>query len=107
MSFWREEFMRKRRREWLAAIDKVQVKVGGVYHDGEIQRCAVEGETVVVHAVFGAIGADTVTITAVRIVDVDGEVAAERFEEITKSGSQGVVLRFVFPIRQETEGVAA
>ncbi len=101
MAFWKPEFVQKRRIEWMKAIHKVQVKVGSTYYDGVIQKREIDGDTIVIHAVFSSLRSGTVTITAVRVIDVDGIVAAEQLENIQKTGSQGVIFRFEFPIREE------
>lgn len=101
MAFWKSEFIQKRRTEWMKAIHKVQVKVGSTYYDGVIQKREIVGDTVVLHVVFSSLGSGTVTITSVRVIDVDGIVAAEQPENIQKSGAQGVIFKFEFPIREE------
>lgn len=101
MAFWNNAFVQKRRTEWMKAIHAVQVRVGSSWHDGDIQKREIQGDKVVLHVVFGDIGTGTITITSVRVIDVDGIVAAERPENIQKSGSQGVIFKFEFPIREE------
>ncbi len=103
MAFWKEEFVQKRRTEWMKAIQKVQVKVDSTYFDGVIQKREIVGDTVVLHIVFSSLGSGTLTITAVRVIDVDGIVAAEQPENIQKSASQGVIFKFEFPIREEAQ----
>lgn len=101
MAFWNDSFIEKRRAEWMNAIYSVQAQVNGVYYPGEIQKKEIDGDTVVIDVVFSSLGTGTVTITAVQIIDVDGQIAATQAENIQKSGTQGVIFQFEFPIREE------
>ena len=101
MAFYTDNFLEKRRRWWLKNIDKVQVFSGSTWYTGAIQKKALEGETIVVHAVFDDLTAQACTITSIRVIDIDGEVAALRSENITKAAGQGVLIKLVLPISEK------
>lgn len=98
MKFYTENFLEKRRRWWMNNIAKVEVLVGSTWYTGAIQKKALEGETIVIHAVFTELAASVCTITSLRVIDVDGEVAALMTENITKASGQGVLIKIELPI---------
>jgi hypothetical protein len=100
MAFWKDEFVKKRRIEWMKSIYSIEAKVGATYYRGTIQKKEIVGDTVVIQSVFSSLGSGTVTITSVRVIDVDGIVAGEQAENITKLEPQGVIFKFEFPIRE-------
>lgn len=101
MAFYTANFLKKRREWWMRNIHKVQASVGSTWYDGVIQKKALEGEQIVIHAVFTDLTASAVTITGLRVIDVDGEVAAQRSESITKAAGQGVLIKFELPITEQ------
>lgn len=101
MAFWTDTFLQNRRKEWMNAVYKVQGQVNGVYYDGDIQKKEIDGDTITINAVFSTLPTGTATITSVRVIDVTGQVAGQQAENITKSGTQGVIFQFQFPLREE------
>ncbi|MDD3175792.1 MAG: hypothetical protein PHU51_04925 [Candidatus Nanoarchaeia archaeon] len=100
MAFYTTNFLANRRNQWMKSIQSIQVQVGSVWHTGDIQKKAVEGDSVVIHAVFSSLHTVAATITRSRVLDVRGEVAAEQAENITKVAGQGAMIRLVLPIRE-------
>lgn len=100
MAFYTTNFLANRRNQWMKSIQSIQVQVGSAWHTGDIQKKAVEGDSVVIHAVFSSLHTVAATITRSRVLDVRGEVAAEQAENITKVAGQGAMIRLVLPIRE-------
>ena len=99
MAFYTSNFLAKRRTWWMKNINAVQAKVGGSYVDGTIQRKAIEGNNIVIHAVFSGLnGGAAATITGVRIIDIDGEVAAEQADNVAVASGQGAIFKITLPI---------
>jgi len=102
VAFYTSNFLAKRRTWWMKNIHKVQAKVGSNYVDGTIQRKAIEGNNIVIHAVFSGLnGGAAATITGIRIIDIDGEVAAEQPDNVSVASGQGAIFKITLPI---TEG---
>lgn len=101
MAFYTDQFLAKRRQWWLKTIDKVQVFVGSTWYTGAIQKKALEGDTIIIHAAFDDLAAQACTITTLRVLDIDGEVAALRSESIIKAAGQGVLIKLVLPISEK------
>jgi hypothetical protein len=101
MSFYTKNFLQKRRSWWMKSIDKVEVLVGSTWYTGAIQKKALEGDAVVIHAVFEPLTAAACTITSLRVTDIDGEVAAQIYETITTAAGQGVLIKLELPITEQ------
>ena len=99
-NFWTANYLQKRRDDWLKTIVKAQYRVGVTYYDAVITEKKIEGDTFVVFMLIDHTATGTVNINYVRLIDVGGEVAGERAENITKSGTQGVLMKFEFPLRE-------
>lgn len=98
MAFYKNDFLDQRRRQWLAAIDKVQLKAGDVWYTAELQTKEIQGTSIVLIAVCSALDGEAVTITGSRIIDMRGTVAAEQAENITKVAGQGAMVKIVLPV---------
>ena len=78
MAFYTSNFLQKRRVWWMKNIAKVEALVGSTWYTGTIQKKALEGEKIVIHAVFTDLTASACTITSLRVIDIDGEVALRK-----------------------------
>lgn len=101
MSFYTDNFLEKRRIWWLKNLVKVEVLVGSTWYTGALQKKAIEGENIIIHAVFEELTASACTITSLRVIDIDGEVAAQKSESITTAAGQGVLIKLVLPITEK------
>ena len=101
MAFYTDNFLKKRRQWWMKSIAKVQAFDGSSWHTGIIQKKALEGEKVVIHAVFADLTASACNITSLRVIDIDGETAAQKSENIQKAAGQGVLIKLELPITEE------
>lgn len=101
MKFYTEKFMEKRRVWWMKSIAKVEVLVGSTWHSGAIQKKYIDDDKVVIHAVFSDLTALVCTITNLRVIDIDGDVAAQKTENITKAAGQGVLIKIELPINEQ------
>ena len=61
--FYTENFLQKRRNWWMKSIAKVEVLVGSTWYTGAIQKKTIEGNAVIIHAVFEELTAAANTIT--------------------------------------------
>lgn len=102
MAYFSDNYMSHRRRQWLRSIHSVEVLVNGTWHRGEFNRKEIEGDTLVISATFPTLDAQACTITASRIVDVRGEVAAYQNRAIKKNSGQGTMLKITVPIYEVT-----
>lgn len=96
MAFWTEQFMNKRRREWLNEIAKIQYQAGGRWYDATITEKYIKGDTLYVTS--ATTDNATLTITSVRILDASGDVAGQTSESIAKLSTQGVFTVWEFPL---------
>lgn len=101
MAFYTDNFLKKRRLWWMKNVAKVDALVGSTWYAGAIQKKELEGDTIVVHAVFSDLTDLACTITGLRVIDIDGEVAAQKNESITKAAGQGVLIKFELPITEQ------
>ena len=95
-AFWKEAFMDKIRNYWLRHVVKIQDYASGTWYDAMITSKEIEGNTLKV--VCQTQDSATLTITAVRIIDSDGEVAGQSSENIVKNSTQGVISLWEFPL---------
>lgn len=101
MAFYTDNFLKKRRQWWMKNIHKVQVFVGSSWYTGEIQKKELQGDKIVIHVVFAELTNVACTITSLRVTDIDGEVAAQKSESITKAAGQGVLIKIELPITEQ------
>ena len=50
---------------------------------------------------FTDLTASACTITSLRVIDIDGEVAAQKSDNITKAAGQGVLIKLDLPITEQ------
>ena len=98
MGYFNDTFMNHRRQQWLRSIHAVEVQVGGAWHKGDIGKKKVTGDTLVIQATFPTLDSQACKITASRIIDVRGEVAAYQQRVIEKNSGQGTMLKLSIPI---------
>ena len=101
MAFYTDKFLEKRRRWLMNSIYQVQAFVGSTCYIGDIQKKELQGDTVVLHVVFPALTDLSCTITSIRVIDTDNDVAAQKSESIIKAAGQGILLKFELPITEE------
>ncbi len=99
-NFFSDNFMARRRAQFLRSIHKLQVRSSGSWYDGEIQKKEVNGTTLIINCVFSALDGRAATIDRSRIFDVNGEVVHEQVESITKATGQGVMIQVKVPITE-------
>ncbi len=98
--FWTANYLAKRRNAWLKSIVKAQYRIGTTFYDAVITDKRIEGDTLIIYMVVDHMVEGTTTINYVRLIDEGGEIAGERTENITKSGTQGVLMKFEFPLKE-------
>lgn len=102
MAYFSDAFVGHRREQWLRSIHSVEVLVGGVWHKGAFNQKEVVGDTLEIKATFPTLDDVACTITASRLVDVRGEVAAYQQRSISKNIGQGTMIRLSIPIYEVT-----
>lgn len=102
MAYFYDNFMEHRRKQWLRSIHAVEVQVGAAWHRGTINKKTIEGDTLVILATFPTLDAVECTISASRLIDVRGEVAAYQQRVIEKVSQQGVLVKLTIPIYEVT-----
>lgn len=98
MEYFYNNFMKHRREQWLRSIHSVEVQSDGAWHRGEFNKKEIEDDTLVILATFPQLDAKACTITASRLVDVRGEVAAYQQRVIEKVSGQGCMIKITIPI---------
>lgn len=98
MAYLYDSFMNQRRKQWLRAIHAIEVQVGAEWYKGDINKKDIEGDTLVITATFPSLDSMACTITASRLVDVRGEVAAYQQRTIEKNEGQGTMVKISIPI---------
>lgn len=101
MSFWTEDFMGRRREQWLDALVKFQYLVGSTWYDATINSKSIEGDTLEIVVSFPRTSSGSQTITAVRIIDVTGVQCAYQATEVVRTASQGVLCKYEFPLYEK------
>lgn len=101
MAFYTEQFLKKRRVWWMKSIAKIEALIGSTWYTGTIQKKELDGNKIVIHAVFTELTAQACTITSLRVIDIDGEVAAQKSENIKKAAGQGVLIKIELPITEQ------
>lgn len=99
-SFWKEKFLDKRRKEWLRNISYAEYVISGTPYRADIQDKKISGDKIEVYVVINHLTSGSTTIQSIRLYDIDGELAGERSESIVKSTTQGVLVKFEFPLRE-------
>ena len=102
MAYFSDTFMGHRRNQWLRSIHAVEVQVGAAWHRGTINQKRIEGDTLVIMATFPTLDSIECTISASRLIDVRGEVAAYQQRVIEKVQRQGVLVKLTIPIYEVT-----
>lgn len=102
MPFFTESFLNARRAELLRSVCRFQYQLdGGGWKDGTINSKEIKGSDVVVMVnVPGSGRADT--ITGVRVYDNNGALAGEQALQVKRSSLNTALLRFTFPLIEET-----
>lgn len=98
MAYFTNDFLGHRRNQWLRSIYSVEVQVDGKWYKGDIGKKEVEDDTIVILATFPELDKFTCTITASRIIDVRGEVAAYQQRVVEKISGQGTMIKLTIPI---------
>lgn len=101
MAFYTANFLEKRRKWWMRNIVQVQAYAGSTWYTGHIQKKALEGDKIVIHAVFPDLTALNTTITSLRVMDIDGQEAARKSENIKKAVGQGILIKLELPIIEQ------
>lgn len=100
MGYFYDKFMQERRKFWLRSIHAVEAQVDGEWYAGEINQKKIEGENLVLTVTFPVLDYKTCTITASRIIDIRGEVAAYQQRAVKKASGQGTMIKITIPIRE-------
>lgn len=98
MAYFSEDFLDRRRKQWLRSIVYVEGQVNGVWYRGNIDNKYIEGKNIVIMATFPSLNASTCTVTASRLIDVRGETAAYQQRVVQKQSGQGIMLKITIPI---------
>ena len=100
MGYFNDSFMEHTRKQLLRSINVVEVQVDGEWHRGEINQKEVVGDTLEMTVTFPTLDSMTCKITASRIIDIRGEVAAYQQRMISKASGQGTMIKITIPLRE-------
>lgn len=108
MAFFNDEFLTRRRQQWLRSIHAVEINAGTSpgkvdgWKRGEINQKKIEGDKLVIMATFPSLDSQKWYIQAVRLIDVTGAEAAVSYKEAVKQKGQGTMIKIEFPIYEVT-----
>ena len=102
MAYFQSAFLGYRRQQWLRSIVAMEVQVGGTWHRGVFNSKTINDDTLTIVATFPTLDDSAVTITASRLVDVRGEVAAYQTRSINKAAGQGTMIKVTIPLYEVT-----
>lgn len=100
MAYFSEDFLNRRRKQWLRSIVYVEVQVNGAWYRDSIDNKNIEDDTLVIMATFPSLNTSTCTVTASRLIDVRGETAAYQQRVVQKQSGQGMMLKITIPINE-------
>ena len=98
---WQKTFLDKNRRWWLRKIARAQhyASATGKWYEGRFTEKSMSGNTMT----FKIETTDemSITITKVRLLDADGDVAYEGNRSIVKSSTEGALIQIDVPMVEE------
>lgn len=98
---WQKTFLDKNRRWWLRKIARAQyyALATGKWYEGRFTEKSMSGNTMT----FKIETTDemSITITKVRLLDADGDVAYEGNRSIVKSSTEGALIQIDVPMVEE------
>lgn len=100
MAYFQGDFLSKRREDWMRQLHSVEVLAGSSWYAGTINQKKIDGDSIVIMATFPQLDDSTTTITASRIKDIRGEVAAYQAKSIKKTAGQGTLIKISIPVRE-------
>ena len=83
MAYFQSNFMRYRRQQWLRSLVYDEAQVGSTWYRGDINQKKIEGDNLVIMVTFPQLDYSAVTISAARVIDSRGEVAAQQTRTIS------------------------
>jgi hypothetical protein len=97
---WSDTFLGKNRNWWMRKIAKAQYYAStGTWYDGVISEKSISGDTITFKIQTN--DAVAMTITKIRLIDADGDVAYDGDRSIVKSASEGALIQIDVPIMEE------
>jgi len=100
VGFWKDDFLAKRRQEWMRDISAVRYYAGSTWYEAQITEKSLSGDTLKIN--FVTTDSLALTITKIRLLDRDGNVAGEAADSIAKSATQGMLYCISVKIIDET-----
>ena len=101
MGYFQSAFLAQRRSDWLRWLHSVEVLVGSSWYKGTINQKKIDGENIIiVIATFPQLDGVRATITASRIIALDGNVAAYQSRAVVKAAGQGTLVKIKVPLRE-------
>lgn len=102
MAYFQSNFLNHRRQQWLRSLVYVEAQVGSTWYRGTINQKKIEGDTLVIMVTFPQLDNSAVTISASRVIDIRGEIAAYQTRTIRKVAGQGTMINITIPIYEVT-----
>lgn len=102
MAYFQSAYMGYRRQQWLRSIAYVEAQVGSTWYRGTINQKKIENDTLVIMVTFPQLDGSAATISASRVIDTRGEVAAYQSRTIRKAAGQGTLIKITIPIYEVT-----
>lgn len=95
MNYFKEEFLQKQRLAFVSAFQMLQANVGAkenpVWVDGVVLRCEVtEAKEALFQVAFVDLVESADSICELRLIDQDGDVAAQLDKNLTHAYGEGI-----------------
>lgn len=101
MAFFTTDFLADRRAELLRSLCRFQYCINGTWKDGEINSREIQNTDVVIFVNVPSSGSAD-TITGVRVYDANDALAGQQSINLTRTGLNSALLKFVFPLTEAT-----
>lgn len=93
-----ENFLNRTRRRWLRWIVKFEYYAGGSWHEAAITKKEITGDKLRITTMES--GDSATSVTAVRIIDNNGDLVLQVNDTISKKTNQGILTVWEFPLRE-------
>lgn len=102
MLYFQNDFLNHRRKQWLRSLVYVEAQVDATWYRGTINQKKIDENKLVIMVTFPQLDDQAVTISASRVIDIRGEIAAYQTRTITKLAGQGTMIKITIPINEVT-----
>lgn len=98
---WQKNFLDKNRKWWLRKIARAMyyASATGQWYEGRFTEKSISGNTITMK--IETTDKIAMTITKVRLLDADGDIAYEGDRSIVKKSTEGALIQIDVPMEEE------